>query len=107
MALHLPLEHGKRVAVRLQDRHVDMDGAFRVLVAATLEVECELADARIGEIAVDRIRQARRVERTGQLRDVHRVVRVRGAPAQHRRLEDVETALHGASAGVNGYPSRS
>ena len=93
---NLALEHFERIAIGCEDRHLRVRRPRQVLVAAPFGVDAQASDAGLREVAVDRARHSRDVEWSRQLRDVDGVVRVRGAPAQHGGLEQVETPLHDA-----------
>ena len=84
------------IAAPVHDLERERGGSAAILVARVRGVDDEAGESGGGELRSDRLAQALGIERGADLRDVHGVVWMQPAPAQHRDLEQVEAAFHDA-----------
>ena len=93
-AFDFALKRLQRLVAAVDDVERCMPRSSGIFVALPRCIERQAGETEVLELAVDQRRQARLVERTVDPHRMHGVVRMQRSPAQHRRLKQIEPALH-------------
>ena len=94
LALDFLANDGQGVAGAGDQAHIDRLSSITPCVAPPAPVKIEAGEAELREIERGHAVEARCVQRRAHLHDVNRAVGIQVAPAQHRRLEQIEPHIH-------------